>query len=148
MQSSHRGNTCSFLLYIRELTPAHEIETQMYWKPDIIGLLPTEVFSSSVYGHEDLEIEIKYYLKSRKQVLSHGCLQYLSVQKSSHLAAIQVSDTGTDGTLFSANMQAEREVNAEMEVTFPSGSIRQLPAKGGAMRFLSLILSVRKLSHS
>lgn len=53
------GNGYSFLLYIRELTPAHKTDTQMYYKPGFIGLLPTEGFSQSVGRHDSLQVEIK-----------------------------------------------------------------------------------------
>lgn len=71
---------------------------------------------------------------SEKQALSPCCLQCLTTEESNHRAAVQVHHKDTGGTLFSANMPAELEVNAEMEVTFLSGSLRQPPAKHDIMR--------------
>lgn len=71
---------------------------------------------------------------SEKQVLSHCCLQCLTAEESNHHTVVQVHYKDIDGTLFSANMPAELEVNAEMEVTFLGGSLRQLPMKHDIMR--------------
>lgn len=73
-------------------------------------------------------------LMTEKQVLSHCCLQCLAVEESDHRADIQVHHKAIGSTLFSANMPAELEVNAEMEVTFVTGSFRQLPVKHDIMR--------------
>ena len=64
---------------------------------------------------------------SEKQVLSHCCLQCRTVEGSNHHAAVRVHHKDIGGTLFSTNMPAELEVNAE--VTFLGGSLRQLPVK-------------------
>lgn len=56
------------------------------------------------------------------------------MEESHHRAAVQVHHKDIGSTLFSANMPAELAVNAEMEVTFLGGSLRQLPMKHDVMR--------------
>lgn len=63
-----------------------------------------------------------WMLLSEHQVQSHCCLQCPTAEESNHHAAVQVHHDSTGRTLLSANLQAELELNAEMEVTFLSGS--------------------------
>lgn len=85
---------------------------------------------------------------SEKQVLSHCCLQCLTVEETNHCAGVRAHHKDTGGTLFSANMPAELEVNAEMEVTFLSGSLRQLPVKHDVMRLKKISFYLHESYHA
>jgi len=62
-------------------------------------------------------------LVSEQQVLSRCWLQCRTVEESNHRAAAQVHHKDIGIALFSANTPAELKVNAEMAVTFLSGSL-------------------------
>lgn len=82
---------------------------------------------------------------SEKQILSHCCLQCLTAEESNHGGAVQVHPKDRGGPLFSANIPAALEVNAEMEVTFLSGSLRQLLVKHDVKRYFSCVITFIKI---